>query len=278
MFSIIIPTWNNLCYLKWCVEGIRSNSAFPHQILVHVNDGSDGTLGWVELQNIDHTHSTQNIGICKAVNKVSEKATSEYIVFMNDDMYPLPGWDTALLQEIKNCPSDLFMFSSTMIEPYQTGNKCVIVSDFGRDSDSFDRLGLLSNFTTLPKEDWSGSCWPPNIVHIKWWRKVGGYSDEFSPGMSSDDDFAMKMWQQGCRIFKGVHKSRVYHFVSKSTGIIDRTDGRKQFLKKWGIKQSMFHRYYLQRGERYRGVLQEPRKTLGYWWNKILAKVIVRFS
>ena len=47
LFSILIPTWNNLDFLKLCIESIRKNSCFQHQIIVYVNDGSDGTLDWV---------------------------------------------------------------------------------------------------------------------------------------------------------------------------------------------------------------------------------------
>ena len=43
MFSILIPSWNNLDYLRLCVDSIRKNSAHAHQVIVHVNDGSDGT-------------------------------------------------------------------------------------------------------------------------------------------------------------------------------------------------------------------------------------------
>ena len=43
MLSILIPTWNNLPYLKLAVDSIRRHSACSHQIIVHVNDGSDGT-------------------------------------------------------------------------------------------------------------------------------------------------------------------------------------------------------------------------------------------
>ena len=41
IFSILIPTWNNLPFLKICVDSIRKNSTYRHQIIVHVNDGSD---------------------------------------------------------------------------------------------------------------------------------------------------------------------------------------------------------------------------------------------
>ena len=48
MFSILIPTFNNLDYLKICIESLRKNSNFDHQIIVHVNEGSDGTLEYVK--------------------------------------------------------------------------------------------------------------------------------------------------------------------------------------------------------------------------------------
>ena len=85
-------------------------------------------------------------------------------------------------------------------------------------------------------------------MHRDWWFKVGGYSSELSPGMSSDNDFSMKLWHAGCRIFLGVGDSLVYHFQSKTTGKIVKNNGGRQFLNKWGMTQSTFDRYYLRRG------------------------------
>ena len=91
------------------------------------------------------------------------------------------------------------------------------------------------------------------------WDMVGGYSIEFSPGMYSDPDFAMKLWQVGVRKFKGVGNSRVYHFMSKSTGkLIYKADGSRIFLDKWGISAKVFARYYLQRGTLWNGDLVMP--------------------
>jgi len=48
MFSIIIPTFNNLDFLKKCIESIKKNSTYDaHEIIPHVNDGSDGTLNFL---------------------------------------------------------------------------------------------------------------------------------------------------------------------------------------------------------------------------------------
>ena len=48
LFSILIPSWNNLAFLKLCVASIRKNSTYAHEILIHVNDGSDGTRGIIK--------------------------------------------------------------------------------------------------------------------------------------------------------------------------------------------------------------------------------------
>ncbi len=262
MFSILIPTWNNLELLKLCVRSIRENSAHPHQIIIHVNDGSDGSLAWVQEQGITYTASPENIGICLAVNESAMHATQDYILYLNDDMYCCPGWDTALLAKVAQLDTDLFMLSGTMIEPRDTGNPCVIVRNYGTEADQFDEAALLAELKTYNKPDWVGATWPPTLVTRRWWHKVGGYSSEFSPGMSSDNDFSMKLWHAGCRVFLGVGDSLVYHFQCKSTGKVKKNDGGKMFLHKWGLRQSVFDRYYLRRGQLATAMdLPEPEDT-----------------
>ena len=47
-FSIVIPSWNNLAYLQLCIDSIKKHSKYTHQIIVHINEGVDGTLDWVK--------------------------------------------------------------------------------------------------------------------------------------------------------------------------------------------------------------------------------------
>ena len=62
--SIIIPTFNNLDYLKFFLRSLKINSTFDHEIILHINDGSDGTLKYALDNNIKHTYSENNIGLC----------------------------------------------------------------------------------------------------------------------------------------------------------------------------------------------------------------------
>jgi glycosyltransferase involved in cell wall biosynthesis len=258
-FCIIIPTWNNLEYLKLCTASILKNSHFINQLIIVINEGADGTAEWVSRQpEMDFIHATQNIGICYGLNIARSLIKSDYVVYANDDMYMLPDWDLQLHREIKNIGHRNFMLSSTMIEPVETGNPCVVVRDYGRDAGSFAEEALLQEFHTLKIPDWNGSTWPPNVVHIDMWDLVGGLSIEFSPGMYSDPDFSRKLYEAGVRLFKGKGDSLVYHFGSKSTKRIIKSKGRKTFLLKWGISSRTFTQVYLEMGRKFNSSLRLP--------------------
>ncbi len=257
-FSILLPTWNNLAMLKLCVEAIRCHSRHGHQIIVHVNEGADGTAAWLAEEKIDHTLTPQNVGVCHALNAARTLAQSDWLLYLNDDMHVCPDWDHVLIQEAEAIGHHRFYLSATMIEPVFSGNPCVMAPhDYGRDVESFRAEALLAEYAAIPFEDWSGATWPPSLVHADLWDEVGGLSKEFSPGIGSDPDFSMKLYQAGVRLFKGIAASRVYHFQSQSTGRVVKNDGRKQFFKKWGISINTFTRQVLRRGEPFTGPLPD---------------------
>ena len=84
MFSILIPSYNNIEYLKICYDSINKNSKFKHQIIVHINEGIDGSLEYVEKNKFDHTYSKYNIGMPSALNKAS-KLKFEHLIISHDD-------------------------------------------------------------------------------------------------------------------------------------------------------------------------------------------------
>ena len=92
MISIIIPTFNNLNYLKICLNSLNKNSIYNHEILLHVNDGSDGTLDYIKEKQIKFTHTANNDGIICAINTVV-KIAKRFNIYSHDDMYFCPKWD-----------------------------------------------------------------------------------------------------------------------------------------------------------------------------------------
>ena len=272
MFSIVIPSYNNLNYLKLCIESIFKNSAKKHEIIIHVNDGSDGTLEYVKKNNFKYTFSNNNVGLCTAINSSVKISSSKYILYSHDDMYFCPDWDKHLLDEVMNIGHGSFYLSGTMIE----ANSGHITFNCGESIDTFDESKLLLNYSSLSFYDHQGSHFAPHLVTKEMWNKVGGFSEEFNPGIASDPDFNMKLWNEGVRIFKGLAKFKVYHFGSITTRKKDglkQNRGDKTFLIKWGITTKFFKKYYLKSRTKYSGPLSEPKITLNYLLELVYCKI-----
>ena len=213
MISILIPTYNNLDYLKLCIKSLVNNSKYDHELIFHINDGSDGTLKFIKDLDYKYTYSEENIGLCSAINKAANLSSQKYILYSHDDMYFCPNWDVVLINEVNDIGHDDFYLSGTMIE----SNSGHISHNFGETFDSFQEDNLLSKYKDLNFYDHQGTHFAPHLVSKKMWVKVGGFSEEFNPGIGSDPDFNMKLWKEGVRIFKGLNDFKVYHFGSITT-------------------------------------------------------------
>ena len=282
MFSILIPSYNNLEYLKNCIKSLKKNSKYSHQIIVHINEGTDGSLEYVKENNLEYTFSNENIGMPKALNKSSELAKFDYILISHDDFYYCPGWDVELVNNVNFIGHNNFYLSSTMVGAGQ------VEFDAGQTVDNFDETKLLDNLEKIKTIDFQGTTKCPGLIHKEVWKRVGGWSEEFSPTGGDDTDFAMKLWKINIRIFKGLGKSLAYHFGSITTRKKDKSlftylgsRGNKIFLKKWGYNINFFENFFLRSGldknknlifNEYTGPLKEPKKDLNFYVELIKGK------
>ena len=83
MFSIIIPTYNNVEYLKICINSIKKNSKYSHEIIIHINEGNDGTLDYVKKNNYKFSYSKINDGICVGCNKAASISIYDLILYVS---------------------------------------------------------------------------------------------------------------------------------------------------------------------------------------------------
>jgi len=276
MFSILIPTFNNIKYLELCINSIKKNSKYNHQIITHVNIGDDGTIEYLDKINIEYTHTKYNSGICEGINKAAKLAKYNYLLYAHDDFYFCPLWDEVLKKEIDLVGHNNFYLSGTMMHSGQ------IPFDCGDNIDDFDEKKFLENYKDLNYYNFQGSTWAPTLVHRDIWDKVGGFSEEFFPGTGSDPDFNMKLWKLGIRIFKGINNFKVYHFGSivlrKKINEIKKnpnygSKGAKIFLLKWSITIKFFKKFYLRSDTIYNGPLNEPFINLNYLINLMICKI-----
>ena len=276
MFSIIIPSLNNLNYLRLCIESINKNSSYEHEIIVHVNRGDDGTINFLNENQIKYTYTKYNAGICKGMNLAAKKSKYKYLLYAHDDFYFCPKWDEILRKEVDLIGHNNFYLSGTMM------NNGQIEFDCGDSITNFDEHKFLMNYKKYNYYDFQGSTWAPHLIHKDTWNKVGGFSEEFYPGTGSDPDLNMKLWNIGVRIFKGINDFKVYHFGSIVTRRYKNhptiktesgSKGSKIFLLKWRISINFFKKFFLRSNDEYSGKLNEPNKRILYYINLFLCRV-----
>ena len=85
MITILIPTYNNLNYLKLCIKSIQNNSSTKYRIILHINEGSDGTLNYANERNLEYTFSKKNIGLSASINTSCKLVKTKYILYAHDD-------------------------------------------------------------------------------------------------------------------------------------------------------------------------------------------------
>jgi GT2 family glycosyltransferase len=271
--SIIIPTYKNFVYLKFCIDSIIKNSKFDHEIIVHINGEDNLTEDYLSKKKLLYTKSKENIGLCSGVNLASKKSTQKYIMYSHDDMFFCKNWDIYLENEVRQYSNNLYYLTGTNVS-VKNG---LINYDCGSSPINFDELKFDNFCRNDVSKDLQGSHWAPHLIHKELWSKIGGFSEEYNPGDGSDPDLCMKLWKEDVRIFKTISKFKVYHFSSVTTrkSNITLNNGTKTFLLKYGFNPRFFRKYYL-RGNGsifFNGELSSPSFTINMFLDYIINRI-----
>lgn len=229
--TVVIPTWRNAPYLELCLRSVRERSAAEHEVVVHVNEAREAELAQLQKGNTRFTWTHGNVGVSGA-NQAAELATTPWIYYLNDDMYVLPGWDSALLEFVGE--HSLEYACSTAVEPFGwVRGGCAVRGEYGRGLKGFREADLLRDCESLKRPGAVvAGAWPPHIMSKRLWDELGGFSEAYDElgGVGTDADLAWRLHKKGIPM-PGVRSSLVYHFATRTTrrvpsrGLAGRRDG-----------------------------------------------------
>ncbi len=100
--SIVIATYARLDRLQRCIDNVRRNVCISHETIVVGGAADDGTAEWAAQQpDLVFIHETRREGATRAYNKGFRAATGTFVMWLNDDSYPLPGAVEAAVEMIE---------------------------------------------------------------------------------------------------------------------------------------------------------------------------------
>lgn len=90
--SIVVPTFNRYDRLRRCIDKIRRNVSRPVEVIVVDGGSTDGTREWLADQaDLLVILEPRREGAVAAFNKGFRAAKGFYVMWLNDDAFPLPG-------------------------------------------------------------------------------------------------------------------------------------------------------------------------------------------
>ncbi len=106
--TIIIPVFNKVEFTKKCIESVTRNTPQNQfEIVIIDNASTDATKDFLKslAGNIRVITNEKNYGFAKACNQGAENATSDYLLFLNNDTEPKNGWLEPLFEVLDKDPS-----------------------------------------------------------------------------------------------------------------------------------------------------------------------------
>ena len=266
----VIPTYNNLPFLKLTVQSIRQNCYYNDMpIFIFAENCTDGTNEWLaksadklKLQYYIETDNVEQRGIGGGIDLCVSQVKTEFVNILHSDFWLAPNQDIELLKlydDVK--PSERLIASSFRIQPnifpndppYRPGTVFVDFDEFGAhddefESEYFDRWATefsKDNDIHVRKDGGAGYfCRVEDHIHI------GGNDPRFEPMYWEDKDLFMRMQMEDYK-FIMTSKSVIWHFTSRTSRFPDGTkelDNNKRpphlvewerratqrFIEKWG--------------------------------------------
>jgi len=238
--SIVIPVFNHVAHTLAC---LRALAAFPPRAAIEiicVDDGSSDqtAIALPQVAGLRYHRRAANGGFIAACNDGLALARGRYVVFLNNDTVPQPGWLDALLRTFSDHPGTGIAGSALL---YPDGRLQEAGGIVWRDG-SADKLGRLQSaddpaFAYVRRVDYvSGAALAiPRDLCVAF----GGFDPLYAPAFYEDTDLAMRVRAAGLQVLVQP-ASRVVHAEGVTTGTDDRHGvkagqpvNQRRFAQRW---------------------------------------------
>ena len=250
--SIVIPVHNHAALTQQCLDTLLAgHGSEPQFEIVVVDDASTDDTPELLASYGEHIRvvtQTSNRGFAGTCNAGAEIARGNFLVFLNNDTVPTPGWLTALVRDADAHPA-AGVIGSKLLFPDDTvqhagvafgssGLPHHIYAGFPKDHPA---VNISRRFQVV-----TAACC---LVRRQAWDAAGGFDTSFVNGWE-DVDFCLRLGAAGHEI-RFCHESVVYHLetASRDPHSPNELHNRELFQQRWSDRVAWDSvRYYVDDG------------------------------
>lgn len=221
--SVLIPAYNVENYISQCLESVCGQTYRDLQIIV-IDDGSkDSTFSiiskYAEKDARIEATSRENKGVATTRNELLDKATGDFVLFVDSDDWIEHDMISTLVGVVKKCSVDLVMCKNISGDAEgNNGNENIRI---------WEKNTILNKF--LEHRELTGSLWNKLI------RREQFDGIRFKPGIGYGED-AMVMWNILNKINKIAFINRaLYHYRLNDNSISHQglSESKMSVLQVW---------------------------------------------
>lgn len=224
--SIVIPVYNGFAHTLACLRAIAFAPPQAGIEIVVVDDGSGDETpdALAQVEGLQYHRRASNGGFIAACNDGAAIARGKYLVFLNNDTVPQPGWLDALLRTFDHHPR-AGLVGAQLLYPdgrLQEAGAWVLRDGRGESRGRFaDPDHPLLRFACDVDYCSGAALAIPRAL----FQAQGGFDPRYAPGYYEDTDLAFRVREAGYRVLCQPD-ARVVHVEGASAGT-DVTSGMK---------------------------------------------------
>ena len=238
--SIVIPVYNKLDFTRRCIEYILKNTnSILYELVIVDNGSTDGTTTY--LKSLPYPfkiiYNNTNLGFSQACNQGIRAATSPYILFLNNDTEPQPGWLEPLIETLDNDPTVAAVGSKLLFPDRTIQHAGVVIAlqeasgqicpfhIFYKETGSLAAANRVMEFAVC-----TGACL---MVRAERLRELGGFDENFWNGYE-DVDLCLRLCQGGWRVVYQPKSVLIHHESQSGPERFSRQNQNVELLqRKW---------------------------------------------
>ena len=250
--SFIMPSYNNLRYLKNAYHSIRTWEDKEHEIVILDDASVDGTVEWLDSLNdpnliVWKNETGKRLGHTITYDIGVNLSTNDIFSIFHADMFIGPNYVQNLVKHLDKQK----VVAATRIEPtlHPSGRE-KITRDFGVWPEDFredDFIKFVREEQERSKGQTTKGIFAPWAMYKEDFLRIGGHDPLFAPFPYEDSDIFQRFLLAGYEVLQS-RDALVYHLTCRGhkwtdDSVIGKVDdsfeelevnARKNFIRKWG--------------------------------------------